>query len=99
MEGGNGQITIQIENAKIEDTAMYSLRIDKHETKCKVIVEQLKKQISAPKIIKDLDTKPLEFLTSEPFSMSLHVTGNDLLVDWFRDGEIIYIVNLYVWHV
>lgn len=87
IDNASGQISIVIEQAKLEDAGLYSLKIDKLETKCQVTVEKIKKQITAPKIVKDLDTKPVEYSSNEPFAISITVTGEDLKSEWYRDNK------------
>ncbi len=90
LDGGNGLVTIQIDNSQPDDSALYALRIDKHETKCQLTVEQTKKQqISPPVITKDLDAggKSAEYSSQQAFSLSLTVVGDDLKSEWLRDGK------------
>lgn len=84
----NGELTITVEKAALSDEGMYSLKLDKQETKCKVKVLPVKKQItSAPKITKDLDTEPVEFANTEPFTIIVTVRGEEIKAEWFRDNK------------
>lgn len=88
IDSENGQLAICIEQAKVEDAGVYTLKLDKLETKCTVKVIADKRQTkTAPKIIKDLETKPVEYLTTEPFALAVTVQGEDLKVEWFHDGK------------
>ena len=83
-----GDVTFLVEKAVLSDEGMYTIRLDKQETKCKVKVLPVKKQIaSAPRILKDLDTVPIEFANTEPFTLVLTVVGEEIKSEWFRDNK------------
>jgi len=87
---GDGKVTISLSSCSFpDDTGLYVLKIDKHETKCQVSVEQAKKSILPPVITKDLDIdgKTANYSTKEPFSLSVTVVGDDLRSEWSRDGK------------